>query len=277
MKSIINQLCQLQDLILTRDEHADLGNGAHLSRLNESIEAMLNALPLVNRGYVKRLVNRDHVIVAPVHDDTCAVCGVRLPVSTVQAVKEGKALQYCPSCARVLYEDEAAPKWAGEAPSRTEPRKTGISRFSDVALMVPDLVASSASDAIEILAAKLEEQGFISHADKLITSALERESMLSTAAENGLAFPHVRGVEGGSLTLACGVSKEPFAWDAAGTPVNIVFLVVIPTAVSAFYMRLMAGLATAFQKAPNRKALIESADAASLWKALSKATRYTLK
>ncbi len=277
MKSIVNQLCQLEDLILVRDEHRATGDGAHLARLNEAIDTMVETLPPAVASFYRRLVQRDHIITAPVHNGCCAVCGMRLPVSQVQAVRQCKALQYCPGCSRVLFEELDAPQWVGTMPNRGEARKNGISRFSDETLMVPDLVAGSAADAIEILAGKMEAEGFISHADKLISSAMERESMLSTAMEHGLAFPHVRGVEGGSLALACGVSKEPFAWDTAGTPTNIVFLITIPAAVSAFYMRLIAGLTEAFLKEANRTALLEAETPLALWKALTKATRYTVK
>ncbi len=277
MKSIVNQLCQLQDLILVRDEHRATSNGDHLAHLNESIDAMSKTLPANVNSFFNRLYNRDHVIMAPVHNGCCAVCGMRLPVSQIQAVRQCKALQFCPGCARILFEELDAPQWVGGAPGRAETRKNGISRFSAESLMVPDLVAGSAADAIEILAGKMESEGFVSRADKLITAALERESMLSTAMENGLAFPHVRGVEGGSLTLACGVSKEPFKWDADGTETNIVFLITIPTAVSAFYMRLIARLTEAFLKGDNRDALLTADTPAALWKALTKATRYTIK
>lgn len=277
MKSTVNMLCQLQDLILVRDEHRATGDGAHLARLNESIDTLLRDLPTNLTSYIQRLINRDHVIMAPVHNGCCAVCGMRLPVSQIQAVRQCKSIQYCPGCARVLFEEIDAPQWVGATPSRNEPRKSGISRFSAESLMVPDILAGCAQDAIEILAGKMESEGFISHADKLIISAMERESMLSTAMDNNLAFPHVRSVEGGSLTLACGVSKEPFTWDSDGSPVNIVFLVTIPSAVSAFYIRLIAGLTEAFLKEPNRRALINAETPRDLWKALTKATRYTIK
>jgi mannitol/fructose-specific phosphotransferase system IIA component (Ntr-type) len=277
MKSTVNLLCQLQDLILVKDEHRATGDGAQLSRLNESIDTLMRELPSPLVSYVQRLINRDHVMMAPVHNGCCAVCGMRLPVSQIQAVRQCKAIQYCPGCARILFEDVDAPQWVGAVPSRNEPRKTGISRFSDEALMVPDMLVGNAQEAIEILAGKMESEGFISHADKLIVSAMEREATLSTAMDNHLAFPHVRSVEGGSLTLACGVSKEPFAWDSDGTPVNIVFLVTIPSAVSAFYIRLIAGLTEAFLKEANRKALISAETPKDLWKALTKATRYTIK
>jgi mannitol/fructose-specific phosphotransferase system IIA component (Ntr-type) len=248
-----------------------------MARLHESIESMVATLPESVRARYNRLITRDHVIVSPIHRGNCAVCGMHLPISQVQSVRQANAVHYCPGCSRVLYEDLNAPQWVGTAPARGEPRKNGISRFSDEALMVPDMVAGSAADAIEILASKMESAGFISNSDSLIVSAMERESMLSTAMDFGLAFPHIRGVEGGSLALACGVSKEPFEWDASGTKTSIVFLITIPAAVSAFYMRLISGLTEAFLKEANRNALIDAETPQALWKALVKATRNTIK
>ncbi len=277
MQSIVNQLCQLQDLILIRDEHRATGDGGHLSRLNQSIDEMTALLPSDIRSFFQRLYNRDHVVMSPVHNGCCAVCGMRLPISQVQAVRMCKQIQNCPGCARILYEELDAPQWVGNAPSRSEPRKSGVSRFSAESLMIPDLKAAHAADAITQLAEKMEKERFISHADKLIAGALEREAVLSTAMDNGLAFPHVRGVEGGSLTLALGVSRQPFAYDAEGSQVSIVFLITIPSAVSAFYLRLMAGLTESFLKEANREALLAAETPEALWKALVKTTRYSVK
>jgi mannitol/fructose-specific phosphotransferase system IIA component (Ntr-type) len=58
---------------------------------------------------------------------------------------------------------------------------------------------------------------------------------------------------------------------------NILCFFLIPTAVSAFYLRLMAGLTESFLKAQNRTALMAAATPEQLWKALTKATRYTVK
>ena len=279
MDSVINQLSQLQDLILAREEHRLTGDGAHLARLNESVESMVAMLPEAVRSRYTLLIRRNNLIISPVCDNSCAVCGMALPASQVQAVRQCTSIQYCPGCSRVLYEDLEAPRWiaSSAATGRSEPRKTGLSRFSSESLMVPDLLGGSAAEAIEVLAGKMESEGFINHADRLITAAMERETMLSTAMENGLAFPHVRGVEGGSLAVACGVSKEPFTWDASGAQTNIVFLITIPSAVSAFYMRLLSGLTGAFLKEANRNALIAAETPQALWKALLKATRYTVK
>jgi mannitol/fructose-specific phosphotransferase system IIA component (Ntr-type) len=277
MQSLINHLNQLQELLLIRDEHRTTGDGRHMDRLNDSIEQLTDVLPVEMKSLYLRLYKKDHIIMSPMHNGCCAICGMRMPISQVQAVRLCKKLQTCPSCARILYEESDAPRWIGDTPSRTDPRKSGISRFSAEMLMVPNLKAHSAVEAVEQLAKLMEAKNFISAADKLVQSALEREAVLSTAMENGLAFPHVRGVEGGGLTLAMGVSKKGIPWDDAGKLVNIVFFITIPTAVSAFYLRLMSGLTETFLKEQNREAILEAKTSEELWKALLKATRYSIK
>ena len=151
-------------------------------------------------------------------------------------------------------------------------------RYDSRAVQPGDLfvaIRGYATDGHKYIAKAMEQGKFIANADSLVTAAMERESVLSTAMEGGLAFPHVRGVEGGGLTLAMGISQKGIDWD--GEQVNIVFLSAIPVAVSAFYLRLMAGLTQAFSKEANRKAVLGAKDAASLWKALQKATRTTVK
>jgi len=277
MQSLINHLNQLQELLLIRDEHRTTGDGRHMDRLNDSIDQLTDKLPAEVKSHYQRLYKRDHIVMAPMHNGSCAICGMHMSTGQVQAVRLCKSIQNCPSCARILYEEVDAPRWVGEAPNRTEPRKSGISRFSAESLMITGLEATTAGGAIEKLAKIMEEKKFVSGADKLVQSAMERENVLSTAMEHGLAFPHVRGVEGGGLTLALGIAKTGIKWDDSGAVVNIVFFITIPTAVSAFYLRLMSGLTETFLKEQNRQALLDSETPAQLWKALTKATRYSIK
>ena len=163
-----------------------------------------------------------------------------------------------------------------EKPARGEPRKTGVSRFSAEELMVCNLKGNTTESVIRELAEAMEANSFVSNADALVEAAMERETVFSTAMGDGLAFPHVRGVEGGGLTLALGVSKEGFVYDDAGTRVHFVFFSAIPVAVSAFYLRLMSGLSEAFAKKENRDLLLKAKTPAELWKSFMKATRYTV-
>ena len=275
MKSQINTLRQLQELVLTRDEHNQTGDGSHLDALNDSIDALQKKLEPQVAGLYARLYKRSHIVISAMVNNCCAVCGMQVPIAQGQQVRLGQHLVTCSSCGRILFAaDEDAVVNTSEAPDRANP-KTGISRFSAEELMVCDLGSATREQAIAKLALAMEKHGFISSAENLVTAALEREGVLSTAMEGGLAFPHVRGVEGGGLTLAMGVSQEGIDWD--GEKVNMVFLSAIPVAVSAFYLRLMAGLAQSFAKDANRKAVLEAKDAATLWKALQKATRATVK
>ncbi|MDD2459817.1 MAG: PTS sugar transporter subunit IIA [Kiritimatiellia bacterium] len=277
MQSLINHLNQLQELVLIRDEHRTTGDGRHMESLNTSIDQLIDKLPPDIKSLYQRLYKKDHIVMAPMYNGCCAICGMRMPISQVQAVRLCKQIQNCPSCARILFEESDAPRWVGETPSRTEPRKSGISRFSAESLMAPDLKGTTGAEVIAELATLMEQKNFVSGADKLVESALEREAVLSTAMENGLAFPHVRGVEGGGLTLSLGVSKKGVKFDDAGNVCNIIFFITIPTAVSAFYLRLMSGLTETFLKEQNREAILAAETPEQLWKALTKATRYSIK
>jgi len=277
MHSLINHLNQLQELVLIRDEHRATGDGSHLTRLNEAIDSMTEQLPPELKSLYQRLYKKDHIVLSPMYNGCCAICGMRMPISQVQEVRACKTIQNCPSCARILYEEPDAPRWVGETPRRTEPRKVGIARFSAEKLMVPSLAAKTKEEAIRELAEIMQAAKFIDKADKLVSGALEREGILSTGMENGLAFPHVRGVEGGGLTLALGTSREGIQFSDEGVPSNIIFLITIPTAVSAFYLRLMAGLTETFLKQQNREAILLADTQEALWKALVKATRYAIK
>ncbi len=277
MQSLINHLNQLQELVLIRDEHRATGDGSHMERLNDSIDQLTEKLPPEVKSLYQRLFKKNHIVMAPMYNGCCSICGMRMPISQVQAVRLCRQIQNCPSCARVLFEESDAPRWVGDTPSRTEPRKSGISRFSAESLMLPNLKATTCAEAINELATVMQEKSFVSGAEKLVESALEREAVLSTAMDNGLAFPHVRGVEGGGLTLALGVSKKGIRFDDEGNIVKMVFFITIPTAVSAFYLRLMSGLTETFLKEQNREALLVAETSEQLWKALTKATRYSIK
>lgn len=275
MKSQINILRQLQELVLTRDEHHQTGDGSHLDSLNDSIEQLQSKLNPQLAGIYDRLYKKNHIVISAMTNNCCAVCGLQVPIAQVQQVRLGQHLVTCSSCGRVLFAaDEDAVLNTAEAPDRDNP-KTGISRFSAEELMIANLDGDTRESAIGQLAQAMQDHGFISSADNLVTAALERESMLSTAMGEDAAFPHVRGVEGGGLTLAMGVSKKGIDWD--GETVHLVFLSAIPVAVSAFYLRLMAGISQSFSKAANRQAAIEAKDSSALWKVLQKATRTTVK
>ncbi len=279
MRKVINHLVQLQNLILTRDEERSIPGGAvHLERLNDSIDSLIEELPTEVRLGFQRLYKRDHIVMSPMNDGMCPICGMRLAIATVQAVKQCREIQVCPSCARFLYDPEG-PRNVASRPHSAEARKlSGIARFSCEKLMVSNLVATTRDDAIAELANAMQLGGFVDDAAKLAAAAIERENIVSTSLGKGVAFPHVRGIEGGGLAISLGVSQQGVVFDKNDTePCHFIFLTTIPTAVSAFYLKLMAGLAETLKKQNHRDALLKADSSAALWKALVKATRTTVK
>ena len=279
MHPLANHLIQLQELTLIKDEQKiTIGTEGHLEQLNENIRGMTEKLPHDIKVKFDKLHKKDHIVIAPVSAGICTVCAMRLPISLVQAVRIGREILDCPNCARMLYFPEAAPQWIKEAPRRGEPRKAGVSRFSSHTLMVPRLESEDTDGVIRELAYKMESEGFVDKAEKLVESALRREAILSTAFDHGLAFPHVRGVEGGGLALALGLSPKGIKFGGVERPLTkIVFFMVIPTTASAFYLKLLAGLTETFMKPDNRKAVLAEKEPDKLWKALVRVTKITIK
>ncbi len=275
MKSQINILRQLQEFVLTRDEHHQTGDGSHLDSLNDTIFELQDKLEPQVRSLYDRLYKKSHIVIAAMSNGCCSVCGMQVPIAQGQQVQLAQHLVTCSSCGRILFATGTDAAYnVSEKPDRDDP-KMGISRFSSEELMLADLKSTDKLGAIGVLAELMEKNRFISNADALVTAAMDREAVLSTAVGGGLAFPHVRGVEGGGLTLAMGVSKKGIDWD--GERVHIVVLSAIPVAVSAFYLRLMSGLVQSFGKKENLDAVLAASDSATLWKALVKATRHTIK
>ena len=236
MRSIVNHLIQLQELTLVRDEQRSLrGPKADLGELNEAIGQMADSLDPATKAVYSRLSKKDRIFVAPMHAGKCSMCGMGLAISQVQAVKQCKVLVSCPSCARVLY-DSSGPTWSGSRPRKpASGTKAGIARFSSPDLMVPELKAATAEEAVAELAETLRAAGFVETTEKLVAGAMARERMLGTGVGHSLAFPHVRGVEGGGLALAFGVSRAGIPWDGAeGGSAKFVFFSAIPTATSVF-------------------------------------------
>jgi mannitol/fructose-specific phosphotransferase system IIA component (Ntr-type) len=277
MHPVVNHLIQLQELTLIREEQKVLSGGEHTQQLDESIAGMTKRLPADTRMMFEKLHKKDHIVIGPVSDGSCAVCGMKLPISQVQAVRIGKSVISCHNCARMLYFPETATRRVAERRRRADTPKVGISRFSSHTLMVPGLEAKDKEGAIAELAYKMENEGFVDRGDWLVEEALRRDAILSTAVDHGLAFPHVRGVEGGGLTLAVGVSKKGIRFDGSKNLTRVIFFMAIPTAASAFYLKLLAGLTEAFRKPEVRKAVVSEKDPEKLWKTLCKVTRTTIK
>jgi PTS system fructose-specific IIA component len=278
MRKTINHLTQLQELNVARAQQEASMPGARLSELDASISSLLDDLPPQVASQFRRLSKKDLVVLAPVGNNVCTACGMALPVSLVQSVRMEEALFYCPSCARILFYPETKLRGKAQRRPRFGPEKIGVARFSAPSLMVARLQATTREEAIAELCEKMEEEGFVDDASILVEAALRREAIASTGVDHGLAFPHVRGVEGGGLTMALGLSPKGIKFGGPGRSLTrIIFFVVIPTAASAFYLRLLSGLTQALRDKERRDKLLAAKTEDELWRILLRLTRTTVR
>jgi mannitol/fructose-specific phosphotransferase system IIA component (Ntr-type) len=278
MHPVVNHMIQLQDLMLARDEQRAAGHALHLEQLEGSINGLCQDLSDPFRTQYSKLSQRDRNAIVRIVDNSCSACRMALPISLVQLVRMAKEVYACPACARYLYVPEAPVRNTARGPKRFEVQKPGISRFSSPTLMIPNLASSDKDGIIHEFAECLCANGFVDKKEALIEHALRREALLSTAVDHGLAFPHVRGVEGGGLTLAVGVHKKGVHFDGPkGRVSKLFFFMVIPTAASSFYLKLLAGLTETFMVKEARDALFEAESPEQLWKALIKLTKKSIK
>jgi PTS system nitrogen regulatory IIA component len=274
MKKILNHLIQLQELDFALAEEKASSSKMPLAQLEKSVAQILKQLPEELAERYQRLHKRNPLAVVPVMHGTCPPCGIALPPALVNAVKAAEQVQYCPHCGRFLYFPETVARQQRKPAAGDRPVAAGIGRFSAPQLMIPKLSATTREEAIAELAQMMAQQGFVENADTIIELALRREAIVSTAVEHGLAFPHVRDVEGGGLTFAVGLKGKGLDFGAPdGKLTKIIFLMAIPSPASAFYLRLLTGLVRSLGETDARKALLDCETPEAMWKTLGKLTR----
>ena len=275
---LINQLIQLQELVVASMQKKASMPNARLDELEKSIVTLGSDLPQQVKTHFNRLLQKNPEAIVPVSTETCSGCGMGLTKSLINSVHKADQLNRCPNCARFLYYPEALIERERTSRIYGEIRKTGISRFTSPELMMISLKGTSPEEVLGEMCDKMEKEGFVEDGKHLLELSLQREAIVSTAVDNGLAFPHVRGVEGGGLTMLVGIHKKGIKFGGPGrTLTRIFFFMIIPTATSAFYLKLLSGLANIYHDKEPREALLTGQTEGDLWKALIKTTRKTIK
>jgi len=268
----IRLLRRIQHLVLIRDEEASVGGGARVEDLSAQMEKLAEGLDPESAALHKRLSAKSRIFLSPIAKGNCSACGIAVPTSRLQHVIAKDSLVVCNSCGRLLYMPDV--KATGVRTDNPDP-KFLLSRFSTAKLMVPSLKATTPEEAMRELCGVLAKEKVIADPEAVVAAALEREQILTTAVGHGLAFPHMRGVEEGMLTFACGVSPSGIDWN--GQTVHLVFFTTLPVVASPFYLKLLAAIAKTFEDGEKLPFVLSAMDAKTLWKELNKATRVAVK
>jgi len=275
---LINQLIQLQELVVADMQKKVVMPKFRLEELEKAIEDLRSGLPQQVGTHFDRLLQRHPEAIVPVAGEGCAGCGMGLTRTLINSVHKADELLRCPNCARFLYypdqliERERVSRVYGEA------RKKGIARFTSPELMMVSLKGATPEEVMTEMCDKMAEEGFVEDGTHLQDLAMQRESIVSTAVDCGLAFPHVRGVEGGGLTMLVGVHKKGIKFGGPGRSLTrLFFFMVIPTSTTAFYLKLLSGLARIFRDPEAREQMLLAENEQALWKALISTTRKMIK
>ena len=277
MKQIITALIQLQDLNFTLQEQKALTSETHLKSLEKNITTLSKDLPSDIYRTFTNLLNHYSTAVVPMSEGTCSGCGMSVPTILAYEVQVGEKLIQCPRCTRILFYRDALPRQLKRIRAINEKPSPGIARFSSSKLMLPRLEAKTRDEALEEMINLMAAEGYVEKPETLLSAAINRESIVPTAIEHGLAFPHVRGVEGGGLIFAAGLKKQGLQFGAPKSRLTkIIFFIVIPLAASAFYLQLITGLMESLRAADNRSKLLECTTPDKMWKLLSRLTKKTI-
>jgi len=139
-----------------------------------------------------------------------------------------------------------------------------LADFTRAGLIIPRLISRDATSAIHELSLALQREGCVADWLPFYHEALNREFLLSTDMEAGMAFPHARLAGLRELAFAFGCSDAPFAWGPGMThPVRMVFLLAVPASAEN-YLPVISGLARLSEDGPLLETIRNAADSGNI-------------
>ncbi len=108
--------------------------------------------------------------------------------------------------------------------------------------------------------------------DDVLGAVEEREAVLSTGIGFGVAIPHARSPAVTELSVVCGVSEYPVAFDSIdGEPVRLFFLIVGPEAAAGQHVKVLSRIARLVRRQELRQQLCAAGSADEFYGALLEA------
>lgn len=131
--------------------------------------------------------------------------------------------------------------WLDDPVTATSPLT--LADFTRRGLIAPMLRERETAGVIKELSRLLHAEGCVPELLPFYNEALNREFLVNTATESGLAFPHARLSGVSEMFFALGRATEPLVWGAKGSlPVRFVFLVAVPATDAARYLQLLSAM-----------------------------------
>jgi mannitol/fructose-specific phosphotransferase system IIA component (Ntr-type) len=119
-----------------------------------------------------------------------------------------------------------------------------LAEFTNPGLIIPHLRGQDAASVIKELCQAMRREGHVPDLLPFYHTALNREFLVSTAMDAGMAFPHARLPGLKQLSFAFGRSDETLPWGRHGArAVRLVCLMAVPATEATQHLLLLSGLA----------------------------------
>ena len=118
-----------------------------------------------------------------------------------------------------------------------------LSSLTAPELIFPQLTCQDRTGLMRTLSRRIIERGYLSDADELYDSLVEREGLGSTGVGFGVAIPHCKmdGLE--QVVMAVALLKKGIDFGAPdGAPVRLFFLVISPSHSPAAHLQCLAAI-----------------------------------
>jgi mannitol/fructose-specific phosphotransferase system IIA component (Ntr-type) len=119
-----------------------------------------------------------------------------------------------------------------------------LADFTSPGMIVPHLRDRDTASVIQELSEAMKRENRVTDLLLFYHAALNREFMVGSNWEAGMAFPHARLPGLTELSFALGRSDEPLGWGSGATgSVRLIFLMAVPATDATQYLSLISGLA----------------------------------
>jgi mannitol/fructose-specific phosphotransferase system IIA component (Ntr-type) len=125
-----------------------------------------------------------------------------------------------------------------------------------------NLRATTQAEAMREIVGLLVTAGTIDNPEKFLSEMRARETINSTYAADGVAFPHARTKLVDQIVLGIGRSEAGIPWTGKGELAQLIFLIAVPERLISDYLVVVGAVARATKDRPLRTLLFhaESAD-----------------
>jgi PTS system nitrogen regulatory IIA component len=145
-----------------------------------------------------------------------------------------------------------------------------VTEFLKLEAVVPHLAARTKSEVIQELAGALAKITPQLSGTRIHEVLNEREKIGSTGMEKGVAIPHGRMTELGSLVACFGVSKEGVDFEARdGRPSHFFFALVAPENSAGVHLKALSKVSRLFRSDTLRDALLAANSAEAIYALIS--------